>query len=60
MPLTPEEQQQFETLQAEYDRLSDAWQESGEDDEPEQLTKLAEQIEAIEERWWNGEDDPEP
>lgn len=50
VPLTPEEHQQLKTLQAEYDRLADAWQESGEEDEPEQLTKLAEQIEAIEER----------
>jgi ParB family chromosome partitioning protein len=50
VPLAPEEQQQLKTLQAEYDRLSDTWQESGEEDEPEQLTKMAEQIEAIEER----------
>jgi len=50
VPLTLEEQQRLEILQTEYDSLSDAWQESGEEDEPEQLTKLAEQIEAIEER----------
>jgi ParB family transcriptional regulator, chromosome partitioning protein len=50
VPLTGEEQQQFDSLQAEYTALNDAWCESDDEDAPERLDELEKLISDIEDR----------
>jgi len=50
VPLTGEQQQQLDSLQAEYTALNDAWYASDEDEAPERLDELEKLISDIEDR----------
>lgn len=47
--LTPEQQEQYDALQAECETLTDAWYDSEADEKPERLTEVEQAIEDIEE-----------
>ncbi|HNP16543.1 MAG TPA: hypothetical protein PKI99_08785, partial [Terrimesophilobacter sp.] len=50
VPLTAAEQKKLDKLQAEHDKLYTAWEESDEHEQPERLSELSDEIDAIEDR----------